>query len=83
MICKRCGEDKPSFGYKYCQECAEIVRKERQHEWNLRHKIGKKQHPCAICGALIDTKRRYCPACSAERYRTYQREYKRRIRAKK
>lgn len=86
MICANCGKQFHDRRiHKYCPKCAPIVQRKKQEQWRLKHKHLLTPAPryCKRCGAEVPPRRHYCDACKAEHERTYQREYKRRIRAKK
>lgn len=86
MICQMCGVEVEKRGrnQKYCPTCARISAKARMKVWRTTHPpYEPKPRYCPTCGALLGAYRHYCDKCLAEHERTYQREYKRRIRAKK
>lgn len=41
----------------------------------------EREKTCPECGKVIPKNRHYCDDCKVEHYRTYQREYKRHMRA--
>ena len=84
MKCIRCGAqiERRGKNQKYCASCAQQSRLEHMAAWQANHAIVTVRR-CKICGALVPPRRQYCDTCLAEKNRSYQREYKRRVRAKK
>ena len=85
MKCIRCGIETVRRGrnQKYCPKCAELSRIETVKLWRENHRRTVTEAQCQKCGAKVAKYRHYCDNCLAEKNRVYQREYKRRIRAKK
>ena len=85
MKCQMCGAEVERKGrnQKYCPTCAAISAKAKVQAWKEKNSTEKAPRLCPLCAAVIEPHRHFCDDCIAERRRTYQREYKRRIRAKK
>lgn len=87
ITCERCGKRELRHeSARFCFECAKERNKENMRQAYHANKLGCKAKPdkhCKVCGCIIAHNRQYCDKCRAERYRTYQREYKRCMRAKK
>ena len=87
ITCEICGKQElrhdQAFA-RFCRDCAykrNIARTKESYYRRLNSEV--QEYHCKVCGCVIGQKRQYCDECRAEHYRTYQREYKRRIRAKK
>lgn len=87
MICANCGKQFHDRRiHKYCPKCAPIVQRKQQKQWRKAHPyaqnhVRKTGKFCPMCGVVeLHDRQRYCPACSVEHRRQYQREYKRRQR---
>ena len=87
ITCEICGKQElrhdQAFA-RFCRDCAYKRNLELTRQAYHTNKFGRKakQYHCKVCGCPIAPRHQYCDECRAERYRTYQREYKRRIRAK-
>lgn len=84
MKCKRCGAqiERRGKNQKYCASCAQQSRLERMAAWQANHAIVT-QRRCKRCGVPVGKNRHFCDTCLIAKRRAYQREYKRRVRAKK
>lgn len=81
MICAHCGKQFHDRRiHKYCPKCAPIVQRKKQEQWRKTYYVRKTSKFCPMCGAELHDRQRYCPTCSVEHRRQYQREYKRRQR---
>ena len=85
MKCKICGVEieRRGMNQKYCEKCGKEMALWNQKKWRLLNGEVKGERHCEKCGGKIPSHRHYCDKCLKEKYRDYQREYKRRIRAKK
>lgn len=87
ITCEICGKQELRHDQAFTRLCFDCARKrnsQRTLEAYYRRLRGEvKEKHCKVCGCVIEHHQRYCDKCRAEHYRNYQREYKRRIRAKK
>ena len=86
VICAVCGKEVPRSGraQKYCPACAKEQAKQRQEQYRAQCRaLEDVPRHCLRCGAPVEGKRLVCDSCKAAHEREYQREYHRRLRAKK